>query len=220
MTSGGQILIFGRRRQGKSTLALRLATAMHQRVIVFDPNNQFLLVPAVATLQEFAAWIDDEEAAPVIRFTPEVGEIEDDFDAICALLWPLGNYALIVDEASCVQDSHGISPALERLVRQAPRDGFKNNAGQPVDVTVIQTLHRPGDAHNICRALATDHIYFSTTHERDKEVIRKQFGDDAAAATSTLPRHHCVHMFNEDGTEVFSVWNQPEDWNVRITDLC
>lgn len=209
-------LIFGRRRQGKSTLSFFLARRRHQTVIVFDPNAQFDGRMVVYNLEDVREWIDQGGRGEII-FRPTPGMIEEDFETLVEVLWNYGNYALIVDEASCVQNAHSIAPSLERLMRQAPRDGARNRSGAIVDVTVIQTLHRPADANTICRALATDAFIFQTQLARDLDTVENQWGAEVRAHLSTLARWHCVHIWSDlDGSQRYSIWRDPSKWYVAI----
>lgn len=209
-------LVFGRRRQGKSTLARFLARSKYKTVVYFDPNAQFRGLPHQCFhLDEFAEWLEDPRGEIVFR--PDPREIETQFDEFVELLWPRGNYALVLDEASCLQNSHGTHPQLERLMRQAPRDGARNANGQIVDVGIIQTIHRPSDANTICRALATDQFFFQAQLRRDLDVVENQFGERVAAALPELARFHCVHVWSDlDGRIKHSCWSDPSRWYNRI----
>ena len=212
-------LVFGRRRQGKSTLALRLAMTHHKTVFVFDPNAQFSnpAIPRVNDLEILGAWIEDEQIEHgAIIYRPNAGSIHEEFDELVELIWGLGNYCLLIDEAAALQRPHSLHPQLERLMRQAPRDGAENADGTVVDVSVIQTLHRPTDAHSICRSLQTDTFIAQTQLARDLAIIEEQFGPEVAADLPNLSRWEFLHCFTDlEGVQQYSVWDKPEGWYVN-----
>jgi hypothetical protein len=213
-------IVMGRRRQGKSTLALRLCRTYHQTVFVWDPNNQFSALPeSTDDIQELREWIDDESLEHgVIVFRPRPGELEDDFTDLVDVIWPLGNYALLVDEASTVQRPQLTHPKLELLMRQAPRDGAVNTEGASLDVSVVQTSHRPADINSLCRALATDSFLFQVSLRRDLDVIEAQHGADVAAVLPTLQQWHVCHTFQgNDGRQHYATWTEPADWYAPIS---
>jgi len=214
-------LIFGKRRQGKSTLALRLALIHHHTVVIFDPNNQYELgagVPMYSSIPQFEAWLQDEEIDHgLIVYRPDVRSIETEFEDVVDLLWEKGHYALVVDESTYVQGFNRIHPSLERLVRQAPRDGARNAEGAVIDVSVIQTLHRPADAHSLCRALASDMFYFQVSLPRDLQAVEDQWGEEVAEELTDLPRWVTLHAWQSlDGKECYSIWTDPSVWKLDI----
>lgn len=214
--NGGNILIIGRRRQGKSTLALFIARRRHKTIVIWDPNSQYNGFHTLYSLDELAEWIAGEDHGEVV-FRPDPTDLEDQFEGFVDLLWGQGNYALIIDEASTVQTPHSIHGQLERIMRQAPRDGAKNRSGQLVDVTVIQTTHRPTDLHMICRALATDVFIFQQTLLKDLQRVSDQWGEDVAAQLPELERWHCIHVYTDlDGRQQYKRWDDPTKWHIAI----
>jgi AAA+ ATPase superfamily predicted ATPase len=210
-------LILGRRRQGKSTLALRLATQKHRTVIIFDPNSQYKILPSVDTVASIQEWLDRPGQKGIIAFQPSPGHIQEEFEQLCDVLWPYGNFALIVDEAASVQKSHSIHPSLERYIRQGPREDEKNAAGSPVGVSIFQTTHRMVDINPLSRALATDFFFFRTTLNLDLEYISKEFGEDIADKVTALPQHHVLHIWQTgDGGEASKTWSNPRVWYLPL----
>lgn len=208
-------LIIGRRRQGKSTLALRLCQSYHRTVIVFDPNAQFTSASTILTdAEELSSWLaDDSIPHDIAVIRPHPGSIDEEFAELVEVVWPLGNYALLLDESSCLQRPNHIHPELERLMRQAPRDGALNADGRSVDVSVVQTTHRPVDVNSLCRALATDTFLSQMQLRRDLDVVTAQWGEEVAAELPRLPRFNAVHVYTDlDGRQKYSIWNEPDKW--------
>lgn len=214
-------LIIGRRRQGKSTLALRLCRTWHKTVFIFDPNAQFQGLETVTTTEDLEEWVNEDGEHGVIVFRPDPARIEDDFDDMVSLIWPLGNYALLIDEASAVQRPTFCHPQLERLMRQAPRDGARNADGRIVDVSVIQTTHRPQDVNNLCKALSSDTFLFQSQLQRDLDVVKEQWGEQVAATLPNLQRWNLTHVYSDltDARTKYSVWRKPELWYLPIAAI-
>lgn len=202
-------VIWGRRRQGKSTLALALAVAAARpSIIIFDPCEQFLAFPHVE-LDELDEWLETEEAR-IVRYAPRGQDVEQAFSDLMDVLdggqWAWADYTLILDESSLLQRPQRLHPALDRLIRQAPDD-----------ITVIQTMHRPSDAHPLVRSLATDYFWFSTYLARDLDVARDTWGDEVADRIARLPVYHVLHFWLDRGGEPrWRVWDQPDLWYVPL----
>ena len=192
----------------------------HHTIVVFDPNVQYNIggVPLFSSIAQFEAWLDDDEADHgLVVYRPNVDSIQEEFRDCVDLMWPHGHYAFIIDESTYVQGSNRIHPSLERLVRQAPRDGARNAQGAVVDVTVIQTLHRPADSNTLCRALASDTWYFQVSLPRDLEAVELQWGDEVAGELTDLKRWNTVHCWQgPDGKEQYTTWNDPATWYLNI----
>lgn len=218
-------LIFGRRRQGKSTLALRLALSYHHTVFVFDPNSQYHLGPAVPVFQELEdlqEWMDDRRIDHgIVIYRPRVNRqaqsLDESFADFTEVISTRGHWGLIIDEATYLQNHARCDPALEGLMRQAPREGARNDAGEIVDVSIIQTTHRPVDVHSICRALASDTFLFSASLRRDLDFVENQYGPEVSSSLTDLQRWHTVHVYSDDaGRQQFTLWNDPQKWYLDI----
>lgn len=200
-------IIWGRRLQGKSTLALALAiSARRSPIIIFDPCSQFEYFPV-----EPSAVQGIERETPIFR-VPVVEDPETAFQRLMTDLdggvWRYEDYTLVLDETSLLQRPQAIHPALARLIRMGPDE-----------ITVIQTLHRPSETHATVRALATDFFFFQTYIQRDLDVISDNYGADVAEAVFRLKRHECLHWWLQPGGEpAWSVWTDPARWFIKIGD--
>jgi len=201
-------VIWGRRRQGKSTLALALAIASGKRpIIIFDACDQYTLFP-VADDDLLEELLDSEYG--VVRWSPAGDDPENAFENLMAILdggtWRWAEYALIVDESSILQRPQRIHPALDRLVRQAPDDIF-----------VVQTMHRPSDAHPLVRSLASDYFWFQTYLARDLGVVADTWGTEVAERISQLPSYHVLHFWLDlGGKPRWTIWSDPAIWYVPL----
>lgn len=198
-------VIIGRRRQGKSTLALSLAMSREKTIIVFDPNDQYGNLPVI---QDMAEWMPKTTPESIGRILPS--DLIPDWEALAQFLdggaWTWGEYVLILDECSMLMTSQKLHPNLERYARTSPKD-----------VDVILTTHRTVDVHTLFRALATDWYIFHQHLDRDLEVIADNFGVDVAEAARTLPEFQPIHFWlAKGGTPEWSIWDDPRAWFVDI----
>lgn len=202
-------IVIGRRRQGKSTLALALAAAAGQTTLIFDPNDQFGAIPRLDGPAAVPAWLTESGADAVARIVPSP-PVEDAWAELADTLdggeWRWADYTLILDECSMLMSPYQIDDRLERFARTAPRD-----------VNVILTTHRPRDVHALFRALATDWFVFQTTIELDLKSLRDDFGPELPDRVQTLPPYHVAHYWlDAGGAPRLAVWDRPEEWFIEI----
>jgi hypothetical protein len=197
-----QILIFGRRFQGKTTIALHLALQGTKGVAVYDINAQIARFPESTTsdLGVLDNWLDSS-GHRVVVFRPQT-DVWSEFDFFAGSLWRKRGFCLFIDEASQLQTSGHCHPWLDRFVRMASRQ----------DVDIIQTMHRPRDAATLCRSLATDWYIFRTTQETDLEVIAEHCGSDIAEQVRNVGEgsHHAVHW--DDAVARGEILTDPAAW--------
>jgi hypothetical protein len=212
-------LAVGRRKEGKSTLALWLAFQSHAAVFVFDPRGMFAghVVRSPEELQNAIKEKLYADGQPIVyRF--DTGNAETAFDEMADVLFPpqftMGGFALIVDEAGELQGANQINDALRRAVAQHPTDGdFR--------VTIIQTSHRLSEYHGKCKALVDELYIFRTTHPRDLQALLDYTGDESVLPiVQDLPQHHCLrYKFarQKDGVAQYEVWDNPTVWYVPMS---
>ena len=199
-------LIFGRRRQGKSTLSLVLAASTGAgTILVLDPNNQYGFVPQLE-LRDLSAFLRRRgqlarivSRNPIADFNQVIGELDGG-------RWTWADWALVVDESSYLQRPQAIDPELERLMRQSP-----------ADIHLIQNSHRVVDTNLLVRALATDVFVFATYLQRDLDYLALNFGQPLADRAPSLPPYHVIHWWIAPGGKpAWRVWQQPETWYYNI----
>jgi len=194
-------VIIGRRRQGKSTLALSLAKNTGKTTIVFDPNDQYGNLEIIGNVAE---WMEAAEPTSVGRILP-VDPVAD-FETLIAELdggeWRWGEYALVVDECSMLMSPSKVHPALERYARTSPKD-----------VDTILTTHRSVDVNTLYRALATDWFVFHQYLDLDLQYLEDQFGSEFAEQCKVLETYHVNHHWLDPGGAPRSeIWADPEIW--------
>jgi len=207
-------LIVGKRRMGKSTLALALGRMHSNIIIVYDPNTQYRdFGPArsIAEIDAAMAHFSDEanELPPepvVMVFRPRTESIDEDFSALAEMLWKWDGFSFVVDEAPTLQTPHNINDRLARLLRQGP-------AG----VSVFQTCHRVVDVNRLARALCTDYFFFRSTQQKDVGNMAAEFDDRLARILPSLRAFELVHHWQGvGGVDEISIWRNPKPWFVEL----
>ncbi len=199
-------VLWGRRRQGKSTLALTLAIISKKRpILIFDPCDQFKFFPVLVNLEVAM------QTTGIFRI-PTTGNPESDFTDLMTELdggsWEWSDYALIVDETSQLQRPQSAHPSILRLIRQGPDDIF-----------VAETLHRPSETHSTVRALSTDYFIFQTSLRRDLDVIEDNYDKDVADAVKKLGEYQCVHVWIDRGGVLrWSIWANSMLWYIPLRE--
>lgn len=136
------ILVCGRIKQGKTTLAIFLGHEHSPGVIVWDPRHMqrgFVVRPPIAENLEDAIQEKKYLEQPIVIWPS--GNLEEEFDEVCSVLFnpperfsgdgkENGGFAFIVDEAADLQKANSITDSLRIAVKQHPRS-----------VVVIQCTH-------------------------------------------------------------------------------
>jgi len=198
-------VIIGRRRQGKSTLALALAKQSNRATIVFDPNDQYCNLPQIEDLHE---WMENSTPQSVGRIlaTDPVADFEAIVDELDGGVWRWQDYAFIVDECSMLMSPSYVHPFMERYARTSPKD-----------VEVILTTHRVTDVNTLFRSLATDWFVFQQYMELDIQYLTDQFGKPFAMECKTLAKYQVNHHWLAAGGEPMSeIWRDPDLWYIDI----
>jgi hypothetical protein len=207
------VIEFGRRRRGKSTLAMHIARMKKANIVVFDPNNQFANGHIFTDTSEMESFLRSDGVAsartPVVIIYRPAGDVETHFDEFASVMWKYGNYTLIIDEAHNLQKPQSVNPWLNKFIRQAPTE-----ADAPHTVNLIQCMHRPQDANGIVVSQATHLIFFRFTKERDLKVVENECGLDCATAVRDLQGREFVIYFVDD--ERFEVVDDTTSWYEEI----
>lgn len=201
--------IIGRRGLGKSTLALKIADDLNPNVLIFDTNNQFRSmehrtsdVEKVEKLIRNSTRMDDPFR---LAFIPQ-GEVEEEWDKFAKVIWPFGDYALIVDETHRLQKAQYVNRNLDKFMRQAPR----RERHDPNPIDVIQCCHRPQDINGNVFSLL-DYVYlFRVTKSRDLQYIENEFEPEVRQVVTKL-------RTPPEGRDVLRVDVEGND-NVLLTD--
>lgn len=199
-------IILGRRRQGKSTLALNVAAARSESIVVVDPNWQYRNFPACPIDPSTIVSGLENQNGCLLVLHPDPARIMDEWALIASVLWDYEDYSLLIDEASMIQHAGWCDSWLERYLRQAPDS-----------VSLIQTTHRAVDLCKLSRSLATDLFLFRTTLEADLSLLGSEFPGLKIPAVRTLPVYNVLHYWTErGGYERNNLWDKPGEWNINI----
>lgn len=198
-------VIIGRRRQGKSTLALALARTHQMTTLVFDPNDQYGNIEIITDLEEWMSNATPDSIGRVLATDP-VADFENMTQGLDGGEWRWSEYSFVIDECSMLMSPGYLHPGMERYARTSPKD-----------VQVILTTHRIVDVHTLYRSLATDWFVFHQYMERDIEYLSDQFGPAFAEECKTLGLYHVNHHWLAPGGEPRSeIWADPEEWYIDI----
>jgi hypothetical protein len=199
--------ILGRRRQGKSTLALALAAARSRSVLIYDVNAQYRSIPATPLDEEIIQQELEREEGCLLVFRPDTVNLTDDWHRLAEILWGWEDFALILDEASEFQSPAWRDEWLDRYLRQAPDS-----------VSLIMTTHRIVDFAKLSRALSSDLFLFQTRQEADLTLLASEFPGIRTDVVSSLPTYHVLHHWvDHGGIGRNNLWNRPEEWYVNIS---
>lgn len=192
------ILVCGRIKQGKTTLALFLAHEHSPGVVVWDPRHMqhgFVVRPPIAENLEDAIQEKRYKLQPIVIWPS--GNLEDEFTEVCSVLFnpperfsgngkDSGGFAFIVDEAADLQKANSITDALRIVVKQHPRS-----------VVVIQTTHSLQEWNRSSKDTMS-HLYCFRLQGRSLkyavEYADVEDEEEFEAAIKTLPEHSYVHV--------------------------
>jgi hypothetical protein len=202
-------LVYGVRRQGKSTLALSLAITHHRRVIVFDPNDQFPILQSIP-LSRLPDWLAESRDTPgfvLARVGPfDTDTLETDFEYFSGCLYGEKDISIIVDESHMLQGANSIHPDLDRWNRRSPSD-----------VAVIQTTHRVVDCHTSTRYHASHVFFFYADLEKEHMAIRTNYHARVAEIVPTLKPHQVVRFSRAvGGIPIIEKWTDSQAWFIDL----
>ena len=192
-------LFFGKRKRGKSTLSYHVALGLGLTVSIFDTNRQFKQSPesVVSDGGDLEALLHG--GSELVIFRPGL-DVRADFERFASTLWNWRDLVILLDENSRLQGGNWLNPWLDDFIRRSDSE----------TVHLLQTLHRPSDAANICRALASDWFIFQTTQPASLAAIADQCGGEVAEKVTSLGVHEYVH-YNDD-SETWELVTDAASW--------
>lgn len=192
------ILVCGRIKQGKTTLAIFLAHEHSPGVIVWDPRHMqqgYIVQPPLRDNLEEAIKEKAFLKAPIVIW-PD-GELEEQFDEVCSVLFnpperfsgngkDNGGFAFVVDEAADLQTANSIKDSLRIAVKQHPRS-----------VIVIQCTHSLQEWNRSSKDTMS-HLYCFRLQGRSLkytvEYADVEDEEEFTEALKALPEHYFVHV--------------------------
>lgn len=205
------VLIYGKRRQGKSTLALALSLAFSRKVLIFDPNDQYPRIVRVNPDEWFSQIKEEEEDGEHRIHLGRVGpfdsdEIEERFSEFSESVYSVPDISVIADEAHMLQGQNWIHPDVDRFNRRSPKS-----------VVFLQTTHRIVNAHPDSRYHADHVFFFRADLPREIKTIGENFGPEVASVVPILGPHEALHFWREKGGIArYSTWDKPVEWYIDL----
>lgn len=200
-------LIYGTRKQGKSTLAVALAVSQHDRILIFDPRGTFPIFRSFPISEVDERIRSYRGGLQFTRVGPfDTDEVTEAFAEFTRVTREHQNISVIIDEAHMLQGGNSLDPNLDRWNRESSSS-----------VAVIQTTHRIVDAHPDSRYHADNVFFFYAYLPRELKTLRENFGSDVADAIPRLKRHQVIHWHKATGgIPVWVVWENGDDWFIDL----
>lgn len=205
-------LVIGRRKLGKTTLALWMARRLPKRAVL-DPRD-LIHYPSA---ERVSSAPDASEAVAEMLDDPRQHEViyhpyEDDLDLAfnewarglkqAAIEFPDATWAIVIDEASFYDLGSPSSP-FQWLAKCTAHER----------VHIIITAHRPQDVPAKIRAIADHWFIFSIRQEHDLKAVRER-SDALAREVEKLTGRDFVHW--NDTSATMSVNRHPHTWRVDL----
>jgi muconolactone delta-isomerase len=192
------ILVCGRLKQGKTTLAIFLAHQHSAGVVIWDPRHMqqgFIVEPPIAEELEDAIAEKRYKDAPIVIWPS--GDLETEFAEVCSVLFNpperfsgngkgSGGFAFVVDEAADLQKANSIQDALRICVKQHPRS-----------VIVIQCTHSLQEWNRSSKDTMSNLYCFRLQGRSLTYAVEYADVDDEeelAQVIKSLPEHHYVNV--------------------------
>lgn len=197
----------GRRKEGKTTLAIYHALMSSPGVVVWNPRLNIEGIQ-VHDADELEAAIENKDYEDgIIVYNPDGRKIREDFEEMTiALFDPPNKYAefgfsLVIDEASQLQGSNSVDENLDLIIRQ-----------HPSTVNVYQTTHSLQDFSRSSKDLMDNLYCFQLKGRSLKAVIEYSDIDEATGETiKNLETHHFYHHGFTAEPDIF-IPNDPKVW--------
>lgn len=192
------ILVCGRIKQGKTTLAIFLAHEHSPGVIVWDPRHMqrgYIVEPPLKESLEDAIKEKKYKEQPIVIWPGH--NLEGDFEDTCQVLFNPperfsgdgkgnGGFAFVVDEAADLQKANSINDSLRIAVKQHPRS-----------VIVIQCTHSLQEWNRSSKDTMSALYCFrlqgrSLTYAVEYADVEDE--EEFAQAIKTLPEHQYVFV--------------------------
>jgi hypothetical protein len=205
-------LIYGKRKQGKSTFALADAITRNRRVVIWDPNNMYPLIRSIH-LDMLPDWVSESRETESGKFNlvrvgplPIMDLMPDYFAGFSDILLGERDISIIVDEAQMLQGPQWIDPNLDRLMRQSP-----------ASVALIQTTHRIVNAHIDSRYHADNVFFFFADLPKELKTIAGEFGERTAELVPTLKPYQLVRYYRvRGGIPRVELWDDGARWYIDL----
>lgn len=196
--------IFGRMRQGKSTLSHYFANQAHAGVLIFDPNRQFSIGSLVYSREQLVTSLAEQESPVIYRPTLDIEEHFEQFGSVILDLQE-GGISIVVDEASRLQSPNWIHPYLDAVIR----------ASGSMGIDLFLTQHRMVDANGVVLELSAEYVFFQTKHPLSLARIADFTSEEVPDRVKALKRFEYLSWSVPE--ESFYVNSDSGSWHVPIS---
>jgi len=161
-----KVAILGKSGYGKST-ALKPLLRSTPRLILCDTMLEHG-DDVEASCGEDATALEDYLAEHPYRFSAAFSPVNRErFNALCSVVWAVGNCVFVVDELSYFADAAVCPDALRRLLQQGRHRG----------IHLVATAQRPARIPRDFTAACDAILSFGVTEDRDLEYLRPYVGN-------------------------------------------
>ena len=184
-------LIFGKRGSGKTYLAEKMVQ-QYSRYLIYDTLGEYrdgVVIQSLSELSEF--W--DKVYRKKFRIIYQPLDPEQEFDAICELVWQCENMTFLVEEVDRYARPLAMSLPFKEIIQR----------GRHHDITFIGVTQRPHGVDKLITSQAKAMYIFSTTEPRDIKYFQEVVGDSVIEKFAELKQYEYVKW--QDGTDVLEI---------------
>ena len=186
------ILILGKRGGGKSYLVKQHLEGFN-RFLVYDTLGEYtqgVIFQDIPSLVEFWQKHYQED----FRLVYQPLQPEEDFAAVCELVWACGNMVLVVEEIDRFTDSHSLGFEFANIVQR----------GRHRHITLIALSQRPYRVNRTLSSQVKEMYTFKQNEPRDIDFISEFIGEDVERIRE-LPLYNYIH-WTADGKIEQGIW--------------
>ncbi|MBT9131216.1 MAG: hypothetical protein DDT42_01737 [candidate division WS2 bacterium] len=174
-----QIVIFGRKGQGKTTLAKNLLKKA-TRLIIIDPMAQCSGEgEPISSLDSFLT----EITKPQFRIVYTSTELDYEIEKLLKMIFTIGNCWLLIDEIDFFCSPAYISEDLQKIVKY----------GRIRRINLVFTSRRPFEVHRLVTSQASDFYVFNIIEPRDIEYLNKILPPLEAKKVPSLDKYKYIN---------------------------
>lgn len=197
--------VIGRKGSGKSTRAKTMVRYC-PRFFVWDPMREYL-----RTVRDYVEGPDSYEGENsdvdryfieagrgknfALAYIPE-GDLEEEFEEICQIVYHYGHMLFVVEEAPLVMKAGYMPPAFGKIVR----------TGRHFGIDLLWTAQRAAEVARTLTSMTDIFIFYSQTEPRDLDAIADRCGREVADRVASLGLHD---SFTWDATARKTIEDSP-----------
>lgn len=184
-------LIFGKRGCGKSVLA-EILCRNSKRLIIYDTLGEYrngVIIEDLEALKDF--WGKVYRGNFRIIYQPV--DPENDFDAICKLVYECGDMTFLVEELDRYSRPLALSLPFKEIIQR----------GRHRNIELIGVTQRPHGIDKLLTSQAKEMFIFNTTEPRDVEYFKSTVGYKVVVKMADLKEYEYVRY--QDGIEQLEV---------------